>query len=116
MIKGENYKIFLQGKIVAVCEAILSEEIGIILGSRKLKYLSHLISDDYDKDFMVFIGVDSETDHLPVDWERKNWSIEALQRKDVEIKKHEEGFKEIIFSACEKLIKKFDIKESSPLT
>jgi len=29
----------------------------------------------------TFLAINSETDHLPVDAERKNWSIEALQRK-----------------------------------
>ena len=82
-MKTEKYKAFLQGKIVAVCEAILAEEIGIILGVRKLKYLSHLKLNDHDEDFLFFIGIDSETDHLPVDWERKNWSVEALERKEI---------------------------------
>lgn len=112
-MKNEKYTIFLQGKVIAICEVILSEEIGIISGSRKLKGLSRLISDDHDEDFMIFIAVDSETDHLPVDWERKNWSIEALQRKDLEIEEYEKDFKEIVFSACKKLMKRFDISENS---
>lgn len=106
---NEKYKAFLQGKIVAVCEAILSEEVGIILGSRKLTYLSHLISDDNRNEFMIFIAIDSETDHLPVDLERKNWSIEALKRKDKEIAEYENDFKEDVFSACKNLILRLSI-------
>jgi hypothetical protein len=33
----------------------------------------------------MFDALDIETDHLPVDIERKNWSAKALKRKDVEI-------------------------------
>lgn len=112
-MKDEKYQVFLQGKIVAICEAILSEEIGIISGSRKLMYLGHLVSEDFDEDFGLFISVDSETDHLPVDRERKNWSIEALKIKDLEIAEYEKDFRDDVFSACKKLIERFNIYKNS---
>lgn len=100
---------FKQGKIIAICEAILKEEIGIIAGSRRLKSLGYELSGDHDEDFLLFVAIDSETDHLPVDWERRNWSDEALSIKDREICEAEAFYKEDAFTACRKLIERFDM-------
>ena len=57
----------------------------------------------------MFDVVDSETDHLPVDIERRNWSAEALERKDAEIAEAEALFKDDVIAACRKLIERFAI-------
>ncbi len=101
---------FLHGKIVAICEAIRSEKIGVIAGSRILNSLRFKLSEENDEDFMFFAGIDSETDYLPVDWERKNWSKDSLKEKDKEIAEIETFYKKSVISACENLIKRFDIK------
>ena len=105
---------YLRGKIVAICEAILREEMGAIPGSRILNKLElDLLHQatfgwfDRDEDFSTFVAIDSETDHLPVDLERHNWSTEALERKDQEIAKAEQWAKELAFPACRKLIERF---------
>src|SRR3989442_14359509 len=96
----DEYSVFIRGKIVAICQAMLKEEIGVIPGSRRLNSLEIELrhqeagSFERDEDFLTFVGIDSETDHLPVDVERKNWSVEALQRKDEEIAKAEAFYRE----------------------
>lgn len=105
-----NNEAYIRGKIVAICEAALAEEIGIIAASRHLTALGLELLDGHDEeDFLIFRGVDSETDHLPVDIERKNWDTEALMRKDVEIAKAEALYKNDVIAACRKLIKRFEI-------
>lgn len=61
------------------------------------------------EDFTTFDAVDSETDDLPVDTERRNWSEEALKRKDVEIAEAEAIYKSDVIAACRKLIEQFAI-------
>jgi hypothetical protein len=100
---------YLRGKIVAICEATLGEEIGIIAASRRLSALGLELFDGHHEDFITFRGVDSETDHLPVDIERKNWSAEALKRKDEEIAEAEALYKGDVNVACKKLIEQFAI-------
>jgi len=108
-MKNEDYSIFIRGKIVAVCEAMLREEIGIIAGSRKLTSLGLEFFGDHDEDFVMFVSIDSETDHLPVDLERQNWNIKALKRKDKEIENYEASAKADAFETCRKLIKRFSM-------
>jgi hypothetical protein len=105
--KMEEY--YLRGKIVAICEATLAEEIGIIAASRRLSALGSELFDGRHEDFIIFDAVDTETDHLPVDIERRNWSAEALKRKDVEIAKAEAFYKNDVIEACRKLIERFAI-------
>ena len=59
---------------------------------------------------MAFAAIDSETDHLSVDRERRNWSVEAIERKDKEISEAEAFYKDMAFETCRKLIERFDLK------
>lgn len=109
--RNENYPIFLRGKIVAVCELLLKEKLGVIAGSRELVALGSELFDKHDEDFLPFVAIDSETDHLPVDSERRNWSDEALKRKDEEISEYEAAAKQNVFTACRILISRFDLRD-----
>lgn len=106
---SEEYLIFTRGKVVAICEAMLGEEIGIIAGSRRLQNLGHELLDDHDEDLLTFVAIDSQTDHLPVDYERQNWSKEALAEKDKEIAEAETFHRDAALAACKRLIERFDI-------
>ena len=113
-LSEDEYLIYTRGKVVAIAQSILDEEIGVIAGSRKLcAYSSGLyrVADGYldEEYFIPFEAVDSETAHLPVDWERKNWSEEALKGKDVEIAEFEAKSKERIFEACRVLIRRYEV-------
>jgi hypothetical protein len=101
-MKSEEY--YLRGKIIAICEAALAEEIGIIAASRRLSALGLELFDGHHENFITFDAVDSETDHLPVDIERRNWSEEALKRKDAEIAHAEALYKNDVIEACRKVI------------
>ena len=105
----KNKEYYIRGKIVAICEATLAEEIGIIAASRRLSALGLELFDRRHEDFITFDAVDSETDHLPVDKERNNWSAEALERKDAEIAKAEALYRNNVIAACKKLLEQFAI-------
>jgi hypothetical protein len=110
-MKIDDY--YIRGKIVAICEATLDEEIGIIAASRRLSALGWELFEGRHEDFITFDAVDSETDDLPVDKERKNWSAEALNRKDAEIAQVEALYKNNVIAACRKLIERFAIFNNS---
>jgi len=116
---NETLSIFVRGKIIAICQAILNEEIGVIAGSRILNRLEFELIDyprgqfHRDDDFTPFVAIDSQTDHLPVDRERANWNVEALVLKDKEIAESEAFFKESAFAACRNLIERFDMKSGT---
>ena len=106
--KSEREISFVHGKIVAIAQAILDQQIGVIAGSRILTRLAFELSIDMEENFLIFKGIDSETDHLPVDWERRNWGDEALKRKDAEIAKYEDSARDEVFTACKKIIEQFE--------
>jgi len=112
--KASNEECFIRGKIVAICEAALAGEIGVIAASRRLSGLGLKLCDGHDEDFATFDGIDSETDHLPVDRERDNWSAEALERKDEEISRAEALYRDDAFAACKKLIERFGVRDHLP--
>ncbi len=110
-MESENYQMRLNEKIIEVCKKILNEEIGIIAGSRQLVSLFSQMNDSDNFDFMLFRVIESETDHLPVGSERKNWNDEALKRKDIEISEYELARKHEVMLACQNLILLFSEKD-----
>src|ERR1044072_6602567 len=97
---NKEHSAFIRGKIVAICKLILNEDVGLIAGSRILCGLEYELFHreagwtQHEADFIPVVAINSETDPPPVDGERKNWSVEALQRKDEEIAKAEAFYKE----------------------
>jgi hypothetical protein len=107
-IYNEEHRQFLSGKIVAVARAVLAGELGIIVGARQLCGLGHQIGADRDADFTFFVGLDSETDHLPIGDVRQHWNEEALRDKDAEITRVEAFYRERAFETCRQLFQKYD--------
>ena len=109
----ERFEHFYRGQIVAICEAVLAEEVGVIAASRRLSLLGLTLFESHDPDFGTFDLISSDTDGLPVDRERHNWSVEALERKDKEIADAEMFYKERAFEACRKLSERFGLSDDA---
>ncbi|HWD92769.1 MAG TPA: DUF2489 domain-containing protein [Verrucomicrobiae bacterium] len=97
-----------QSEVVSTARGVLSGAVGIVEGARRLAKLSHDLGVDRDQDFIFFIGVDSETDHLPVGEVRRHWAAEALRQKDEELRKCEASFRDGAFQGCQSLIQRYD--------
>jgi hypothetical protein len=96
---------------VATLLSFLEGRIGAIEAARKLSSLRFsLVGDELEEDWRVFVGIDSETDHLPVGEERKNWSADSLVTKDAEIKRTEEHYRLEAFAAAHALLRRYEKK------
>src|SRR5690242_17753073 len=80
-------------RAVALAEAILRNDLGIIEGARQLSSLAHELVEDWtvDTDFLVMGALDTETDHLPVGKVRELWDPAALKEKDALVQRIEAG-------------------------
>ena len=97
---------------VAVACDMLEGRIGIIEGSRKLASLSQRVGIvQFDADFLPFVVIDSETDHLPLGEVRLHWAADALAAKDAELVLAETFYREPAFEACSRLIARFANQE-----
>ena len=95
-------------KVVQVAEAILSGTIGIIEGSRRLVTLRQLVTkEDFDKDFKIFVLIDSDSDHIPIGDARKQWAPQARKDKDKELEQIENWYRDSAEQGCKILIARF---------
>jgi len=69
-------------EMVRVAQGILDGSIGIVAGARQLTRLRFNSRAENDSDILIFVGIDSETDHLPLGEVRRLWNAEALKIKD----------------------------------
>jgi len=95
-------------RMIEIAESILSGETGIIEGSRELASLSRGVEQALlQEDILTFVGIDSQTDHLPIGTQRTHWNAEALKNKDIEIAECEAFFREQAYTDCFSLLQHF---------
>lgn len=97
-------------KIIAIATSMISGEKNLIEGCRILTGLRFEIDNPDDDAFIVFRGVDSETDGYPLGKVRDGYNTEYLRRLDCDMDRYLEKAKPDIIEACEEIIIKFSKK------
>ena len=94
-----------QNRVADVARDALEGKIGAIEAARLLAPMLHanpgLLAKD---DFNTIIGIDSETDDLPIGRVRIEWDPGALAEKDSEIARCEQLWRDRILSVCQRLL------------
>ena len=108
-IYNEEHRQWARGKIVVLAKGIVSGELSIVAGARQLAGWRFDVGAENDPDFIFFVGVDSETDYLPVGEIRSRSNPEALAAKDEELRDYEGSVRERALRACRSLIQKYEI-------
>lgn len=86
-----------------VAEAMLDGRTTVLEAVRQLVSLAHTDAISDVEDRRLIIGIDSETDALPVGEVRELWAPDALETKDVEIARWEERYKAPFLDACRRI-------------
>lgn len=94
-----------ESQILSLAKQFLGGQLGVIAASRKLSPLRHEVKAELAEVLLVFTGIDSETDTLPIGDVRQHWSPEALERKDREITEAENVYREPAIEAATRLLK-----------
>jgi hypothetical protein len=71
---------------------------------REFVPLAHTDAIRSEEDRRLIIGIESETDHLPVGDVRQLWAAEALREKNVEIARAEALWKAKLVQACKRIV------------
>jgi len=94
-----------QKKISDIASHMLSGAVPYIEGARSIAGLRFAAGLGADPDILPFVGVDSETDTLPIDAEvRKLWSPEALEKLQPKIDRAEDWARSILESHARSLL------------
>ena len=94
--------------VVGIARGVLNGSVGIVEGSRMLLTIQRAAGAEDDADFLFFVGVNSQTDHLPVGDLRRHWSPDALRLKDDELNGFEVQVRARALEVCRKLIERYD--------
>jgi hypothetical protein len=86
-----------------VAKAALKGSISILEAVRELASLAHTDAIDDEADRLLIIGIDSDTDDLPVGEVRKAWAPGALRDKDVQIASAEARWRAKFLQACRRI-------------
>lgn len=86
---------------------MLAGRLSYLDGARMMLRLRAEAGLGADGDFVVFVTIESETDHLPIGEQRAYWAEDALRAKQAEIESCESWAKEVARSSVERLAKRF---------
>lgn len=95
--------------LVKFAREMLSGELSFIEGAAAVVRLRGRIGGvgDFDEDFMTFVAIDSETDHLPLQAQWPLWDKSALERLAPEFEKAQEWASTFALASCNNLIGRF---------
>jgi hypothetical protein len=94
-------------RMADILAQVIDGKYSILLAARQVVQLCHEIDFDENKnDFLVFIGINSESDSLPIGPEKTYWSEDALRNKENEIEKVEKWALGFGIEACKNLMEK----------
>jgi hypothetical protein len=98
-------------RLVALANDLIEGRIGVIEASRQFCRYRIWFRAERDPDFMTFVAIDSDADHLPIGNVRQHWATDALEKKDSEIQQCEEFYKADSIEAARNLAKKYAIND-----
>ena len=108
-VSHEDYVQIQRQRLYEIVKATLAGDLGVIAGVRQLIAFRHKIElTEAEDDFRILVGIDSETDHLPIGSQRLNWSKAALRNKEKEIVEAEVHAAEDVLRVCQRLIAKLE--------
>lgn len=104
-----------EGQLGEACQAVVDAARALAAGTvpfvEGVRQLAALRSDvsrlDHDPDFMLFVGVASEADHLPSKDLRSQCSPAWLEQCDREAQELEAFYRDNIRAACVRLVGRF---------
>ena len=87
---------------------IVSGDLDPLEGCRLVVRSYGLFGDRNDADYMTLVGIESETDDLPLGHVREGWGAEALQAAGRERDRYMAEVKAILLAACGSLLAKLE--------
>src|SRR5277367_3649753 len=96
----------LRAEIVSTARDLMERKLSFLEGVRRLRSLSFKVSrSGHDPDFLIFLGIESEIDHVPDEHVRSACAPEWLAKCDEEIRVYELAVRGEMDRACEVLIR-----------
>jgi hypothetical protein len=89
---------------VSIARSALTGQLGILEAVRAPCPYAHSLPELFAEDANTFIGIESETDNLPMGRWRALWNPDLLRDKDAEIARCEQLWRDEVLAACERII------------
>jgi len=94
--------------IVSAAQCMLAGKVPFLEGVQTLAALRFVASKDgLDPDFMLFVAILSQTDHLPLRHTRQYCAPEWLQKCDAEEQSVQAFYSADVHQQCQKLVTRF---------
>jgi hypothetical protein len=108
-----EYRAIARAEMRDIAKRFLAGELGVIEASRALSPFWDMVSqEDLEPHIRAFVGINSDTDALPVGDVREYWASEALVGKDREISDAEAKWRDWGREAAEAIVQLLKMSES----
>jgi hypothetical protein len=87
-----------------IAQAVLDGRTTVLEAVRQLVSMAHTDAVAELEDRRFIIGIESETDHLPIGKVRNLWAPGALKEKDLEIAHKEESYRDDFLEICRRIV------------
>ena len=110
-MNNDHQKMSPEQYAVVLAKTMLERKLSFFEGAVLMAPLRFHIKgvEQFDEDFIVFVVIESETDHLPLQAHRHLWNEDSLKKLEPEFIHTEEWASTFAIKACENIIKRFDV-------
>jgi hypothetical protein len=91
--------------MLALANGLVAGDLGLVAVARKLSSFRDGVEPEIGALLDVFVGIDSETDALPIGEERALWNPEALAHQDRKITAAERRWRDQAVTAATQLVR-----------
>ena len=106
-----GFRAEVHAEILRAIEELKTGKVGVIATSRTLGGYTHLIEDGWPElatALRVFVGIDSETDALPIGRLRSMWHPDTAHFEDQKVQQAERHWKPHALEACNEITRLLD--------
>jgi hypothetical protein len=101
-------------QIIETAQCMLDGTLSFIEGARLINQLRWKAGlPDFDPDILPFVGIESETDALPIGDVRKLWAPDALEKLQPKIEQAEKWAHHFGYPSCQKLIDRLRLDDET---
>ena len=102
-----DYRQTLHEAVVETARAVVGGSLGVVEATRRFMELAAELDALDDEDFLYFIELDSRSDEFPLGIAREQWSSTALEREDLDRRKHEDSVNADAVAHCRSMIARY---------
>jgi hypothetical protein len=93
---------------ISVLREMISGKLDLVVGCRRVVKMQNQVPMPDTEAWRTIVGIESETDDVPIAEERAGWDPESLKEKENEVRAYLDDVRPMLLNACRKVLEELE--------